>query len=110
MTKKNGLPCNWVNSFLEDKDKRGGSILSVAVVELSDSELHRWWANPGTIVQTRVYDVFDGARPAGGPPSTSAAYSSDGRVWFVTGVVVQMVDPSRLSQKALPARRHTLKR
>ena len=27
----------------------------------------------------------------------------DGRVWFATGFVVEMVDPSRLSQKALPA-------
>ena len=32
-----------------------------------------------------------------------AAYSPDGRVWFASGVVVQMVDPSRLSQKAPPA-------
>ena len=57
---------------------------------------------PGPIVQSRLYGVLDGARPA--PPSfTSAAYSSDGRVWFVTGVVVQMLDPFRLSQKALPA-------
>ena len=29
--------------------------------------------------------------------------SPDGRVWFASRVVLQMVDPSRLSQKALPA-------
>jgi hypothetical protein len=31
------------------------------------------------------------------------AYSPDGRVWFANGQVVQMVDPSTLSRKALPA-------
>jgi signal transduction histidine kinase/ligand-binding sensor domain-containing protein len=101
MTKKNGLPCNWVYSFVEDKDKQWWLYTECGIVELSDTELHRWWANPETIVRTRVYDVLDGARPSV-PSFTSAAYSSDGRVWFVTGAVVQMVDPSRLSQKALP--------
>ena len=102
MTKKNGLPCNWVYSFVEDKGKRWWLYTECGIVEFSDSELQRWWANPETIVQTRVYDVLDGARPSV-PSFTSAAYSSDGRVWFVTGAVVQMVDPSGLSQKALPA-------
>jgi len=54
------------------------------------------------IVQARVYDELDGAR-AGRPTFNSAAYSSDGRVWFAQGNIVQMLDPSRLTQKALPA-------
>ena len=72
------------------------------MVEFPDSELQRWWANPDAIVQNRVYDTFDGAQPNIGS-FNPAAYSPDGRVWFASGVVVQMVDPSRLSQKALPA-------
>jgi len=103
MTKKNGLPCNWVYSFVEDKDKQWWLSTECGIVKVPDTELQRWWTQPETIVQNRLYGALDGARPA--PPSfTSAAYSSDGRVWFVTGVVVQMMDPSRLSQKALPAR------
>jgi len=46
---------------------------------------------------------LDGARPQGGPSFNSAADTSDGRVWFASGFVLQMVDPSRLSEKALPA-------
>jgi len=102
MTMKNGLPCNWVYSFVEDKNKEWWLYTECGIVEIPDTELQRWWANPETTVQTRVYDVLDGARPSV-PSFTSAAYSPDGRVWFVTGVVVQMLDPSRLSQKALPA-------
>jgi signal transduction histidine kinase/ligand-binding sensor domain-containing protein len=103
MTTKNGLPCNSVISFIEDKENRWWLYTGCGVLQIPDSEVERWRANPETIVQARVYDVLDGARPAGGPSFDAAAYSSDGRVWFATGFVVQMVDPSRLSQKALPA-------
>ena len=103
MTKKNGLPCDSVISFIEDDAKRWWLYTACGVVELPDSDLQRWWANPEAVVQTHVDDVLDGARPQGGPSFNSAAYSSDGRVWFASGFVLQMVDPSRLSQKALPA-------
>lgn len=100
LTKKNGLPCNWVYSFVEDKNKHWWLSTECGIVELSDTDLQRWWANPETVVRTRVYDAFEGARPA--PPSfNSAAYSPDGRVWFATGVVVQMLDPASLSQSDL---------
>jgi len=54
------------------------------------------------IVQNHVYDTLDGAQP-NIPSFNSADCSPDGRVWFTSGVVVQMVDPSRISAKALPA-------
>ena len=103
MTRKNGLPCDSVISFIEDEAKRWWLYTDCGVVELPDSELQRWWTNPEAVVQTHVYDVLDGARPQGRPSFNSAAYSQDGRVWFASGFVLQMVDPSRLSQKAPPA-------
>ena len=102
MTTKNGLPCNFVITFIEDKEKRWWLYTRCGVVEFSDSEFQRWWANPNTIIQNRVYDAFDGAQPNIGS-FNAAATTPDGRVWFSSGVVVQMVDPSILSRKALPA-------
>jgi signal transduction histidine kinase/ligand-binding sensor domain-containing protein len=102
MTTKNGLPCNAVYSFIEDKHKGWWLLTECGIVEFPDSELQRWWANPEAVVQTRLYDAQDGARP-GRYGIRSADVSPDGRVWFATGFVLQMVDPSRLSQKALPA-------
>jgi len=64
--------------------------------------LERWWANPEAIVQTRIYDALDGARPAR-TSFNSAAVSPDGRIWFANGNVVQMLDPSKLSRQVLPA-------
>jgi signal transduction histidine kinase len=102
MTVKNALPCDFVISFIQDKEKRWWLYTRCGVVEFSDSELQRWWAHPDALVQNRVYDTFDGAQPNIGS-FKQAAYSPDGRVWFASGVVVQMVDPSILSQKTPPA-------
>lgn len=102
MTTDNGLPCNGVISFMEDRDKRLWLYAYCGVVELAGSELERWWADPKAVMRPRVYDVFDGARPSQ-PYFNSAAYSGDGRVWFANGTTVQMVEPSRMSRAALPA-------
>jgi signal transduction histidine kinase/ligand-binding sensor domain-containing protein len=98
MTTKNGLPCNAIYSFIEDKEKQWWLLAECGVIALADSELQRWWANPEARVQTRLYDGFDGARPAQFGIN-SAALSADGRVWFATGFVVQMLDPSQLSRE-----------
>ena len=98
MTTENGLPCSAVYSFAEDKEKRWWLYTDCGVLELADSELQRWWSDPGAFVQTRLYDRLDGAQP-NAPYFNSAAYSPDGRVWFANGQVVQMVDPSTLSRK-----------
>ena len=103
MTTKNGLPCDDVMSFIQDKEKRWWLNTQCGIIEFSDQELERWWANPAAVIQTRLYDVLDGARPSARPTFNSAATSPDGRVWFVNSGVVQMLDPSRLSQKVLPA-------
>ncbi len=102
MAKKNGLPCDWVSSAIEDKENHWWLFTDCGVVEFADSELQRWWANPDTVVEPRVYDTLDGFRP-GRPIFNAAALSPDGRVWFAAGSVVQMVEPAILSQKALPA-------
>ena len=102
MTTANGLPCNAIISFIQDRERRWWLYTGCGVVELADAELRRWWADAGAVVRTRHYDLFDGAQP-NSPSFNSAALSSDGRVWFATGVVVQMLDPSKLERSAMPA-------
>src|SRR5580692_9390809 len=76
MTTKNGLPCNSVISFMEDNENRWWLHTGCGVLEFPDSELQHWRNNPETIVQTRVFDVLDGARPTGWPSFNTAAYSA----------------------------------
>ena len=101
LTTKNGLPCDFVTSFVKDRDQRWWLNTDCGVVELADSELQRWWAAPHTMVRARVYDEADGARAAR-PDFNSAAYAN-GRVWFAHGYTVQMLDPARLPEKSFPA-------
>src|SRR5208282_5537392 len=42
MTRKNGLPCNSVISFIEDKENRWWLHTGCGVVQFPDSELERW--------------------------------------------------------------------
>jgi len=98
MTTKNGLPCDFIITFIEDKEKHWWLYTRCGVIELSDSEMQRWWADPEAILQTHLFDLSDGAQPNIGS-FNQAACTPDGRVWFASGVVVQVVDPSKLSQK-----------
>ncbi len=102
MTTKNGLPCDFVITFIQDADHHWWLYTQCGVVDFSDAELQKWWANPDAMIRNRVYDAFDGAQPNIGS-FNAAASTSDGRVWFSSGVVVQMLDPSRMSQPARPA-------
>jgi signal transduction histidine kinase/ligand-binding sensor domain-containing protein len=102
MTTKNGLPCDFVIAFIQDRDKHWWLYTRCGVVSFSDTELQKWWANPRATIQHRVYDAFDGAQPNIGSFNAAAA-TPDGRVWFSSGVVVQMLDPSRIAPRARAA-------
>ena len=102
MTTKNGLPCDVVIAFIQDKEKHWWLYTRCGVVGFSDAELQKWWANPDAVIENRLFDAFDGAQPNVGSFNAAAA-TPDGRVWFSSGVVVQMLDPSRISQSARPA-------
>jgi len=102
LTTKNGLPCDSVFGFVQDKEKHWWINSECGIVELSDAELQRWWADPEAVLQTRLFSALDGARPRRAT-FDPAALSPDGRVWFAGGVV-QMISPSVLAKKAPPAK------
>ena len=102
MTTRNGLPCDFIIAFAQDKAQNWWLYTRCGVVQLSDKDLQRWWTNPETAVQSSLYDAFDGAQPNIGS-FNAAATTPDGKVWFSSGVVVQMVDPFKQSPNAILA-------
>ena len=96
MGKGNGLPCEEVNGFAMDDHKNVWLTTTCGFVEIAASDFQRWWIHPDAIVQPRVFGTLDGALP-GTVSFNPAAKSPDGRLWFVNSVVLQMIDPSRLS-------------
>src|SRR6185295_3590764 len=71
------------------------------LVEIPDGEMQKWWQQPDSRLETRVLDVFDGVQP--GTPSAFGATvrSSDGRLWFGHGTVLQVIDPAHLAPDLL---------
>jgi signal transduction histidine kinase len=101
LTVRNGLPCDVVYALIQDSHRALWLYTQCGLVEIADTEMQRWWAQPDIKVQLKTFDAFDGAQP-GRAPFGGAARSPDGRLWFANGVVLQMIDPDHLSGNALP--------
>ncbi|MBV8630325.1 MAG: PAS domain-containing protein, partial [Silvibacterium sp.] len=75
------------------------------LVRITRTELDKWIADPSRRIETAVWDAADGVRlrstPASGygPP---VAKTADGKLWFVTGEGVQVVDPHHLAFNPIP--------
>jgi ligand-binding sensor domain-containing protein len=101
LTVRNGLPCDVVYALIEDSHRALWLYTQCGIVEITGTELQRWWGQPDIPVQLTTFDVFDGVQP-GRAPFGGAARSPDGRLWFANGVVLQMIDPDHLTGNALP--------
>jgi PAS domain S-box-containing protein len=105
LTTAEGLPCDSIHSSVEDNDRSLWLYTACGLVRIARSELNAWIADPRHRVAIGVLDAGDGVRlRALSPSSVSpvAARSRDGRLWFVTGDSVQVVDPRHLPYNDLP--------
>ena len=100
LTKRNGLPCDGVFSFLQDDQKNWWLGAPCGYISIADSEMQRWRSQPDTVVRYRLLDTSDGARtaPTSFNPTTK---SPDGKLWFAVDIL-QSIDPHRLLLNKLP--------
>jgi len=105
LTSKNGLPCDTIHWTIEDDDRSLWLYTACGLVRIARTELDAWIADPKRRIKTAVWDAADGlslhaASPAYyGPP---VAKSTAGKLWFVPGEGVQVVDPRHLAVNKLP--------
>ena len=102
LTARNGLPCDVIYSLISDKQATLWLYAACGVIAVPNAELQRWWKSPNTKVESRLFDVFDGARPMSTPFQPNASRSPDGRLWFANQSVVQMIDPAHLDNNPIP--------
>jgi signal transduction histidine kinase/ligand-binding sensor domain-containing protein len=105
LTTRNGLPCNAIHWALEDDDGSFWLYTSCGLVRISRTEMDAWIADPKHRVESTVWDAADGVRLRSSAASAygpRVAKSTDGRLWFVTGEGVQVVDPHHLAFNKLP--------
>ncbi|HEY6769597.1 MAG TPA: two-component regulator propeller domain-containing protein, partial [Candidatus Sulfotelmatobacter sp.] len=82
LTVRNGLPCDVIYSLISDRKATLWLYAACGVIAIPKTELQRWWESPGATVKSRLFDVFDGARPMSTPFRPNVSRSPDGRLWF----------------------------
>ena len=105
LTTGNGLPCNAIHWTMEDDDSSFWLYTACGLVRITRSELDAWITDPKRRIETTVWDAADGVRIRSSAASAygpRVAKSTDGKLWFVTGEGVQVVDPRHLPFNKLP--------
>jgi len=99
----NGLPCPETFNAIRDNHGALWIYTRCGLVRIAQPEWAKWIESPHVAVSVMVLDALDGAQAGTGDsyqPRSSKA--PDGRLWFQTGVSVQVLDPDRLYDNALP--------
>lgn len=99
----NGLSCGSIFSVV--KDNSGALWLSArcGFLRIEPSELAKWRERPNSHLTITSFDALDGAHPGGGSTfQPASAKAVDGRLWFINGVLAQVIDPNRLLKNENP--------
>jgi len=105
LNSSNGLPCDTVHWSLEDDNRSVWLYTACGLVRIARADLDAWAANPRHSIQTMVFDSSDGLRVAARPGSAygpRVAKAKDGRLWFVAGGELNIIDPRHLPFNQLP--------
>ena len=104
LTSRNGLPCDAVNSVIEDNDHSFWLYMACGLVRIARSELDAWVSDSKRSVQTTVFDSSDGvrSRALAGGHSRLVTKSPDGKIWFSPPDGVSFIDPRHLPFNKLP--------
>jgi len=105
LSSKSGLPCDTVHWLIKDDTDSAWLYLACGLVRIAQGELNTWATDPTRTIHPTVFDASDGVRLH--PFLTSnysprVAKSSDGRLWFVSGDGVSVLDPRHLPFNNLP--------
>jgi signal transduction histidine kinase/ligand-binding sensor domain-containing protein len=108
LSSRNGLPCDGVHWSMEDDDHSVWLYMVCGLVRVTSTELNAAVSDPTRRIQTTVFDSSDGvalrARPALYRPQV--AKTADGKLWFLPGDGVSVLDPRHLSINTLPPSVH----
>jgi signal transduction histidine kinase/ligand-binding sensor domain-containing protein len=109
MTSRSGLPCDGVDSMLEDSAGSVWLYMTCGIARLSRDDLTRWVAaavkDPSAqpTIRASVLDGSDGIRSFSSLSTFSprAARSGDGKLWFAAQDGISVVDPRHLPFNSL---------
>jgi PAS domain S-box-containing protein len=104
LTGENGLPCNRIHWSIEDDSRTLWMNTSCGLVRITRDDLAAWISEPTRRVATKRWGAADGvpvrATPTGYSPPVAKA--RDGKLWFISGQGIQVVDPEHITFNTLP--------
>jgi PAS domain S-box-containing protein len=99
LTMENGLPCNGIHWSIEDDRRTLWMYTTCGLVRVTHEDLEAWIANRIHAVDTKRWSAADGVPVRTVPlyyvPSVTKA--TDGKLWFVSGEGIQVVDPDHVT-------------
>src|SRR5262249_53277446 len=101
LTTQNGLPCDGVHAAIFDTQGALWLYAQCGLIRIAAADLERWWAHADAVVGVKVFDALDGVRPGPASFEPKASRSPDGRLWFATDTVLQMLDPAHLLENTI---------
>ena len=105
LTSKNGLPCDTIHWVVEDDDHSFWLYMACGVVRIARQELDAWVTDPNRAIRVSVFASTDGVSShseVNSSYSPHVAKSADGKLWFLTGDGVSVIDPRHLPFNKLP--------
>ena len=105
LTSRNGLPCDPAMWTLQDNQRSLWVYTACGLVRITRPQLDAWLANPNDRIAVTVLGPQDGVRlrsTSASPFAPRAALGADGRIWFLSGGGVQVLDPNHIVFNRLP--------
>jgi signal transduction histidine kinase/ligand-binding sensor domain-containing protein len=105
MTVANGLPCNTVHWSTLDDSGALWLYAACGLVRVMPDDLAAWTADAGHRIKPKVWGAADGVPLLAFSPAyfnPPVAKGPDGKLWFVSGADVQVIDPGHLPFNPLP--------
>ncbi len=102
LSNRNGLPCNVVKWVMEDNGHFFWVYTACGLLRIARRDLDAWAVDPRKTVPAVVFDSTDGVRIISGITATGPAKSADGKIWFLPGDGVSVIDPRHLPFNKIP--------
>lgn len=104
LTRRNGLPCDSVHWMMEDDEQSVWVYLSCGLMRIARSELESWKLDAKRTVAGTIFDASDGVTSSalGTLFSPQVAKSKDGKLWFISGEGVSVIDPKHIQVNNVP--------
>jgi len=105
LTVANGLPCNTIHWSVQDENGSLWLYTGCGLARIARDDLAAWIADPGHRVAPRLWSGSDGVPLLALTPAyfnPPVAKGPDGKLWFVSGADVQLIDPGHLPFNPLP--------